>query len=353
MLKNFLGEENAETWLNPSYRSGYFAALEALPISGNLTINRVVSVKTGETRNLSLSLPYYDRDGGTTVLTYNRENGVESYGLESEMRSLRLSWTQEKPSADSLVLEGAFTSEPGSKGTGRALRLNFSVNASETESRDTEGLVHCDLNVLLKAASVGEKENALWIPETEVALKAGFVSKELKSAATEMQAELTIGGEGQGGTLRLTLEGRTRKKWTPDAIPENTVEVSSLNSYDTMQLAAGAAQNLLPLAQGMVQTAPGEGWTQEAIDAMTPAPAATEEAPEATSEAISEETSQATSAETPEDASEEISKEASEATEPDIVDTALTETADEALPETAEAASTGESNEKDAGEEAE
>lgn len=61
-------------------------------------------------------------------------------------------------------------------------------------------------------AAGGAEEELVQFTATDISLKARFASKELKAAATELDATLTIGGEEWAQAVTLTLNGRSRAK---------------------------------------------------------------------------------------------------------------------------------------------
>lgn len=66
-LKNHFGEEQAAQYLNPEWQPYYFAAVDALPLEGDLVIDRRVSLK-GDLLALKISMPYSDPELGAVTL---------------------------------------------------------------------------------------------------------------------------------------------------------------------------------------------------------------------------------------------------------------------------------------------
>lgn len=256
VLQQALGEELSGKLLNSNLQSYYFAAMDALPLTDSLTISRTVSLK-GDTLALHLSLPLYDAQTGKVTLRYDRASGEgdlpdeNAVGLESDTRAITLTYQEYSSMTGVRVIQGSFESEPRGTDaysveseqaqTHKKLALSFSLKQQESESRDDEGRDVYDYEAELTLKPENTGEDATNFPETEAVLSAQFASKELKAAATDMNAKLTLGGEGWKQTLTLTLEGRTRKKWDPETLPEDRIYVSQMTQEDVAALLPEAA----------------------------------------------------------------------------------------------------------------
>jgi len=255
-LQQALGEELSGKLLNPNLQSYYFAAVDELPLTDSLTISRTVSLK-GDTLALHLSLPLYDTQAGNVTLRYDRTSGEgdlpdeNAIGLESDTRAIALTYQEYSSMTGVRVIQGSFESEPRGADAysvegeqtqaQKKLALSFSLKQQESESKDVEGRDVYDYEAELTLKPEATGEDAADFPATEAVLSAQFASKELKAAATDMNAKLTLGGEGWNQTLTLTLEGRTRKKWDPETLPEDRVYVSQMTQEDIAALLPGAA----------------------------------------------------------------------------------------------------------------
>ncbi|MCI5955453.1 MAG: PT domain-containing protein [Clostridiales bacterium] len=256
VLQQALGEELSGKLLNPNLQSYYFAAVDELPLTDSLTISRTVSLK-GDTLALHLSLPLYDTQTGNVTLRYDRTSGEgdlpdeNAIGLESDTRAIALTYQEYSSMTGVRVIQGSFESEPRGADAysvegeqtqaQKKLALSFSLKQQESESKDGEGRDVYDYEAELTLKPEATGEDAADFPATEAVLSAQFASKELKAAATDMNAKLTLGGEGWNQTLTLTLEGRTRKKWDPETLPEDRIYVSQMTQEDIAALLPGAA----------------------------------------------------------------------------------------------------------------
>lgn len=256
VLQQALGEELSGRLLNPNLQSYYFAAVDELPLTDSLTISRTVSLK-GDTLALHLSLPLYDTQAGNVTLRYDRASGEgdlpdeNAVGLESDTRAITLTYQEYSSMTGVRVIQGSFESEPRGADAysvegeqtqaQKKLALSFSLKQQESESKDGEGRDVYDYEAELTLKPEATGDDAADFPATEAVLSAQFASKELKAAATDMNAKLTLGGEGWNQTLTLTLEGRTRKKWDPETLTEDRIYVSQMTQEDIAALLPGAA----------------------------------------------------------------------------------------------------------------
>ncbi len=284
ILQQALGAEESMLFLNPHLQDFYFKAIDALPLSGNMTIARTVSVK-GDTLKLALSMPLYDAQGGAVTLRYDRQRGEgdlpddNTITLTSEARTFALTYQEYKSLTGVEVIQGSFVSQPGEQAAYTvdddaqqalhdALNVAFTLKQETQTSKDEERRDVFDYSATLTLQDAGEGHIA--VPDTEVQLTARFVSRELKAAATEMQATLVLGGDGWDNTLTLTAEGRSRKKWEPEALPQQRVLVSQMTQQDVDALLPGAALRGAALLAAYL--APVDAAQPETAGQETPAP---------------------------------------------------------------------------------
>lgn len=285
-LQAALGREYAALLLNPQLQSYYFSAIDALPIHGDMTVARTVSLK-GDTLALHISLPLYDKEGGAVTLRYDRTRGEgdlpddNTISMESDVRQIQLVYQEYSSLTDVRVVQGSLLSQPKGAaafdleaGEGqKALALEFTLRQQESEGKDEEGREVYGYTATLTVAPTEAGEGYTAVPETEATLNATFASKELKSAATEIDATLTVGGEGWDETITLALNGRTRKKWTPEKVPAAMTSVRDLTQEDIAALLPGAALRAATLLSPYVSLPQAEAQPAETMQPeATPAP---------------------------------------------------------------------------------
>lgn len=246
-LTDALGEDAAQLYLNPALQDWYFRAVDALPLNGDLTISRTVSFK-GETLDLRISLPMVDAQAGEATFTYARTQGEEDLPggnvieLQTTDRTLALTWQEYSSMTGVKVLQGVVESKGAqdfsvSDEENADWAVNFTLKKEETTSKDLENR---DVYAYNLSLTLGEA--------TEITLNSRFVSKELKSAATDVQAELTISGEET--VVQMLFEGASRKKWEPQEIPMQRTNLSAGEAAEAM--AAAFANALLLLKDTLV-----------------------------------------------------------------------------------------------------
>ena len=289
-LQEAAGEEMSQLLLNPNLQNYYFSAIDALPLASNLTIGRTVSLE-GDTLELHLSLPLYDAEGGEVTLRYDRTRGEgdlpddNTISLESGLRAISLTYQEYSSMTGVRVIQGTLTSEPrGAEAftvedgmpadAQKTLALSFSLKQEESETKDDELRDVYTYNATLNLESEGEGDAYVAIPATEVTVSSSFVSKELKSAATDREATVTLGGDGWDQTYTATITGRSRQKWEPEELSPDRVYVSQMTETDVAALLPGAAVRFAALMSDYLAAAPAASAAPEPSPATeTPAPA--------------------------------------------------------------------------------
>jgi len=262
LLAEALGEEISEKYLNPALQSWYFEAVDSLPFPGDLTLSRTLAM-TGETVELHLSLPLYDAQTGVITLTYDRTRGTgdlpeeNTVRMESAEQVISLTWQEYSSMTGVRVMQGTLAIQPAQdfavSETEGLTAIAFTLRQSISETLDAEGrdVYACDYALQLTPA----EGSTLTFAETEIALTARFVSKQLKSAATQVTAELSVlSGET---AVKLGFTGASRKKWTPEVIPQGIV-LDSLEQSDLTNLLPGAALRGMAVLAPFMETAAEE-----------------------------------------------------------------------------------------------
>ena len=284
-LRTLMGAQDAALLLNPQLQSYYFKSIDDLPLTGDMTIERTVSLK-GNTLGLHIALPMYDAAGGASVIRYDRTSGMDDLpdeniiALESPSRTTTLTYQEYSSMADVTVWQGALVSQPTEDATQKALGAAFTLTLKQTEGRDESDrdTYDCDATLVIspdtQSVTTGELVD---FTETEIALNTHFASKTLQTAATEMTATLTIGGTEQPGTIKLSLTGKSRKKWTPDALPDTLIDVRQMSDSELNALLPGIVTRggLMLLSYFNLPVAdatPEPGDATQAPDDSTPTP---------------------------------------------------------------------------------
>lgn len=236
-------DDDAAVLLNPELQSYYFDAIDDLPLEGDMTIERKVSMK-GDTLELHISLPLYDAESGASTLKYDRVRGegdlpdTNVVSLTGAARETTLSYQTYESMANVTVLQGTLTGgatdEAGAEGE-RSIAVSFTLTMKQTEGRDEQDRDTLDYEIGLTLEPYAEAEvigKPIVFDPLELKLDALFASKTLKTASTDMLATLTVDGEKRANIITITLDGKTRKKWTPEALPETVKDVRDLTESE-------------------------------------------------------------------------------------------------------------------------
>ena len=268
LLSERLDEDSARLMLNPELRGWYFEVIDRLSLSGDLTLSRTVSLK-GDTLNLHLSLPLYDARVGHVTFTYDRTQGEgdlpdnNTITLQTPMQQYMLSYQQYSSMTGVEVTQGMVmceqaesfaVGEDGPQPQDWAVAFTLKQQETETVDAQTRQVYGYDLSLTLKPDET--LDNSFDMTETEIALTSRFASKELKSAATEMEATLSITDETS--SLNLAFEGTSRKMWEPEELPMERVNVHELTQEDLTAILPGAALRFAALFADTLQASTPE-----------------------------------------------------------------------------------------------
>lgn len=236
LLSDALGEDAAAFYLNPDLQSWYFSAVDALPFPGDLTLSRTVSLE-GDVLATHLSLPLYDEQAGAITLSYDRtrsqgdlpdENAIR---LESEKHSISLLYQEYSSMTGVNVMRG--TLESAEAGAEKPFAAAFTLRQEHQETADADGFETAQHSLALTLEPVNEGG----FEPVEANLSASFASAQLKSAATDVQASLTV--EVGETTVKLGFEGASRKKWEPEPISAEPILLKEADTADWLEKVIG------------------------------------------------------------------------------------------------------------------
>ncbi len=255
-LTELLGEESAAQLLDPRLQGYYFDSIDALPIEGDMALERTVSFK-GDTLLLKISLPIYDAKGGAGTLRYERESGLDDIPdqnvieLITEAREASVTYRAFESDEGVKVWQGSVLSLASGAGSFSVgddaekasaplddIAADFTLSLKETVGRDEEDRDTLEYGISLTLEPQEAQGEAAFKP-LDIKLTASFASKTLKTASTEMNAKLTIDGEGRESVTALELTGKTRKKWTPEPLPAGIKSIAELTDAEVFALMPG------------------------------------------------------------------------------------------------------------------
>ena len=242
-LKNHFGEEQAAQYLNPEWQPYYFAAVDALPLEGDLVIDRRVSLK-GDLLSLKISMPYSDPELGAVTLGCSLTTAEDSepnteITIESQERLVALRYFTYSSVTDVSVTQGTLISQPVGEAAytvaegeqEKPLAIAFLYRRQVSTGQEEDGRDNCRIQLELSLTPDQETTDAQEFDEYDLNLDMTFASRSPQKAATELNAVLTVGGGQQTGRT-FTLNGTTRTPWVPEAVPAGAVSLSDLPESD-------------------------------------------------------------------------------------------------------------------------
>ncbi len=307
-LRELLTDDEIAQYLDPALQSHYFAAIDALPLEGDLTLTRVCSLKGG-TLKLSISLPMYDAQAGLMTLRYERvaplgdAPGSHSIRLETEALTLAVDATEYQTMTGTTVFQGTLARLPHgedsyqvSDGTsasllatpvGCAFTLTYGASTAKTADNKDQDSYQVKLSLAPDAAALtalGAAEDAacLDFPAFDLEGSLSFTSGRALNTSTALLLEATLSGETLPQVVTLTLEGKTVSPWTPAVLNEvDATDVADMSADEQGAWLLGAGLKALALITPHIQLptaadAPAE--TAAPADGAADAPADTEPA---------------------------------------------------------------------------
>ena len=286
-LSTLIGSEAAQQYLNPELQSYYFYAIDELPVNEEMTISRTVSLK-GDTLALSLALPLYDSQGGAINLQYERHQGEgdlpdeNTIELSSDRALIQLNYQTYSTLTGTTVYQGTLLREPRgaetfevgaqdsaddsvADSTAKTLSIAFTLSSQSATTTDAQGKDILSMNYELnlspdyapgaedqddQAPTEAQKAQYVVFDPVDLVLGVAFTSGQAKNASTSLDATLTVTGDQMPETIRLSFTGKTRSKWTPEAVDRDTaINLSEMDAQalQTMLTQAGVKGGLMLL----------------------------------------------------------------------------------------------------------
>lgn len=282
-LTLLIGTEAAQQYLNPELQSYYFYCIDELPVNEEMTISRTVSLK-GDTLALSMALPLYDSQGGAIDLRYERHQGEgdlpdeNTIELSSDRELIQINYQTYSTLTGTTVYQGTLLREPqgtetfevgtensAAVSTAKTLSVAFTLSSQNATTTDAQGKDTLSMNYELNLSpdytpgvenpdteepTEAQKAQYVVFDPLDLLLGVAFSSGQAKNASTSLDATLTVSGDQMPETIRLSFSGKTRSKWTPEAVNKDTaIKLSELDAQalQTMLTQAGVKGGLLLL----------------------------------------------------------------------------------------------------------
>ena len=251
-LAALMPPEQAAQFLNPEQRHYYFYDVDQLPLEGDLTIHRMMTLQ-GETVELEVSMPLYDSVSGPMTLTYTQRLAGENVPYENtlsisgEGSTLAINYRTNETAQGETAYEGTVLYQ-GAEENGvkpQTVWAAFTIDSLFSTEDDLMGYTTTRqmFHITLAPAPLSEAVNTAQyaeIPRTDITLDMRFrgVSVLIKGTApTDVEIALTISGEDMAQSISLVLAGATTNQWTFDAFdPAQATSLADMPAEDLQQL---------------------------------------------------------------------------------------------------------------------
>ncbi|MBE5814809.1 MAG: hypothetical protein E7320_06325 [Clostridiales bacterium] len=288
-LRAATDEETAALLLNPAFQPYYFAAIDQLPLTGDLTLSRTLDMQ-GETMALHLSLPFYDAQSGAVTLMYDRARGegdlpdTNTLTVEGDGQGMSLSYLTYRSLTDVTVYQGTLHFTGGEAEPLPDIAFTLSSRSAQTKEAGDMNVHTLNWQLQLEPDPNGNAPEA-FLP-LQLKLDAAFSSRTPQTAATYLEALLTVSGDERPQTVALRLDGEIRPSWEPEAITGEQGELLTLTGTDLEDLLATllteSSELVALLAQNTTVETTGDGQqaaapAEDAAELENPADTPTEE----------------------------------------------------------------------------
>lgn len=247
-LQTEAGEERARMLLNPNLKDHYFAAIDALPLAGELNIARTMDLQ-GNTLMLHVGLPVYDVQAGNAALCYDRvaqPDGVRTaLSMESPLRSVAVEWVQKDD-----TYTGNLTVTPAGEQP-KTTSIDFELTLTITETTDDRmrEVYAIRADGFAKPAAA----DASGFEPRGMDLDVKLYGEPAYSAFTFVDVAFTLSDEAESELVKLVFNGQSRKKWKPETVPDECIALSQMTQQDLDALLPGAALRLAAVLSGFVE----------------------------------------------------------------------------------------------------
>ena len=235
-LRDLMTQEQADLLLNPDMQWYIEDVLQALPLSGDITYTREVTMQ-GQEKFSEIYLPLEIQDGTWTELTIQTVSNHTTYLLSGPGQVL--SWMPESMGKDhyrgsiSLERQGA-----------DSYALTYDVTTSTERSVDEEDYHHETITYVMLVSPDEEhaQQDADYVTfdPIELQLRFHYYSKESKRSATTL--DVTLSGLIPGGRMQAAAKFRTTTPW----------EITAMEHAGSISLAQKTTEERLEIAQDML-----------------------------------------------------------------------------------------------------
>lgn len=298
LLQEAMADDELSILLNPAFADFYTTAIDALPLSGSVVIERQFTAQ-GVLAKSSITLPMPEALYGGKSLTYTEAmiagNSVQSFTLETVKGTLSYSPNQVVSSGDTTTYSGSISYIPVEvpnwevdglpKYESKILNCTFTAMITKVSMVDSEEKTNetFTADITLTPDWSHLEEGATLIPEvlaqhaiyeeTKILLSYTFRSGQSRNQSVAISG--LARWQGSGTAFKMELTGKTAAPWATEAVDE-----AKAVAYTADQWEAAIAQLRVNFLKLFAAEAP-DGTVLPEIPAVIP-PAATDAPPAAT-----------------------------------------------------------------------
>ena len=246
--------EQANLYLNPALQSFYFQAVDALALTGAVTMNRSVTT-AGQHIETTISLPVANSEGGLKNVTYSVKaaDGGDIADVRLDMQEGTLEFRVQAGAgaeADTVAYQGLIRYLPNEvpnwqvdsavpKYTGKAFSAAYKAAVTTKLTTDADGKsnelyaltveLQPDWSYLVQAPTDETKAQYILTEPANITASVAFSSGQARNASTSVQAQLRFASGAVD--IKLDAQGKTTPPWTFAPVDVNAAEdFASLNT---------------------------------------------------------------------------------------------------------------------------
>lgn len=262
LLKEQLTEEQQATYLNPALLSYYAQVVDALPLTGSITLEREMTTM-GEARRTTLSFPLPENDGGFTAFQLEQDSADLTFTLDGAEKTVALVMKSSSSSAEGASWSGILRVLPGADAKDqKPLSAAFKLSKTETSRVDDDTREHVITTWQLEAEpdlshlTADDPTRADYLDFGTVKAEGSihFHSKNADSSPTTLEITGSLTMQDLQASLTCTL--KTTSPWVLEDLPtEGGEDLLTLTDERKTELLTTFASNALAMLSAMQPSA--------------------------------------------------------------------------------------------------
>lgn len=255
LLQGELNEAQQATYLDANWQYYYDAMIDALPLEGNVVLEREMTAK-GDALRTEMTFPLaYD---GWTSLSIHQAGDETSLTLVGTDKEVAIAVAQTASGEGFAAYEGTLRYVPADK-TQQAVAVTFTLAETKTTAEDEDGRSHDMTNWAITIQPDAEHTGEGWwdVQPMEISLQVHLHSKSQQSNPVTVDIDASV--KLPDAQVDVNLYLITRSKWVMDELPtDGAVDVTTLSQEELTQQLADIGLNGLTVIQRMNQESAAE-----------------------------------------------------------------------------------------------